>query len=311
MITTVTLNPAIDRTVVVEAFVPGTIIRVRSSREDMGGKGINVARILQSLGSDARATGFIGSRNFSHARSLLERDKIAFDLVQVPAETRQNTKLIEISRRVTTDINESGFTVSTSGLAELKAVIEKYAVLSEYVVFSGSIPPGLASSIYQELIAALPVACRPVLDADGEALLLGLTAQPYLLKPNIHELENALGWALPTPAAIVEASRELIKKHRITYVLVSMGSEGSILVTGEQALFAAPLKVDVKGTVGAGDAMLAGFIHSLASGSSDREALACATACGALAVSKEGTEAISKADVTVLAGQVRISAIFA
>lgn len=309
MITTITLNPAIDRTVVVENFVFGEVNRVRSSREDMGGKGINVARVLQSLGTKSLAAGFVGARNFGHVQNLLDRDGIDYDLVQVPAETRQNTKLIESSSRVTTDINEAGFSVSDENLDRLKTAICSYAAQSDYMVFSGSTPSGLAASIYQELIALLPASCKAVLDADGELLLQGLAAHPFLIKPNIHELENALGRALESHDDIVGAARGLIGKYDINYVLVSMGGSGSILVTRDNALHAPALPVDVKGTVGAGDTMLAGFIHSLATGQTDLEALACATACGALAVSKEGTEAISKSEMITLAKQVQITVI--
>jgi len=309
MITTVTLNPAIDRTVVVENFAFGAVNRVRTSREDMGGKGINVARILRSLGTEALATGFIGARNFSHVQNLLDRDGIHYDLVQVPAETRQNTKLVESSSRVTTDINEAGFCVSDASLSKLKASIRNFAAQSDFTVFSGSISPGLTASIYQELIGLLPTSCKAVLDADGEPLLQGLAAHPFLIKPNIHELENALGQALSSHHDIVVATRGLIEEYHIAYALVSMGGNGSILVTRGQALYAPALPASVKGTVGAGDTMLAGFIHSLAIGQSDQEALACATACGALAVSNEGTESISKSSMIALAAQVQLTVI--
>jgi len=109
MITTVTLNPAIDRTVVVEKFAFGEVNRVQSVREDMGGKGINVARILKALGSETKATGFIGHSNIGHVRSLLEQDGLNTDLIEIDAATRTNTKLIETTSRSTTDINEAGF----------------------------------------------------------------------------------------------------------------------------------------------------------------------------------------------------------
>ncbi len=309
MITTVTLNPAIDRTVIVDTFTYGSVNRVGSTREDMGGKGINVVRILRALGSDALATGFVGSRNISHVKALLARDEIPHDLVPVDAPTRINTKLLELSTRTTTDINEAGFTVSTTEMAQLSDRIRHYAALSDFVVFSGSVPRGVSTTIYRDLIDLVSAQSHAVLDADGELLLNGLAARPFLIKPNIHELENALGRQLTTQAEIVKAARELIAQFQIVHVLISMGGDGAILVNRDQALYAAPLKVDVKSTVGAGDSMLAGFVHSLAENRTVREALACATACGALAVSKEGTEAFSRTEVVDMAARVDIQTI--
>jgi len=309
MITTVTLNPAIDRTVIVDTFTYGAVNRVGSSREDMGGKGINVVRILRALGSDALATGFVGSRNISRVEALLARDEIPHDLVPVDAPTRINTKLLELQSRTTTDINEAGFTVSPAEMDLLSERIRHYASLSAFVVFSGSVPKGVPVSIYRDLIDLVSKQSNAVLDADGELLLNGLAAHPTIIKPNIHELENALGRRLSTHAEIVSAARELIEQYQIVHVLISMGGDGAILVNRDQALHAAPLKVDIKGTVGAGDSMLAGFVHSLSEGRTAHEALACATACGALAVSKEGTEAISRNEVVELTARVDIQPI--
>lgn len=307
MITTVTLNPAIDRTIVVEKFEFGAVNRVVSVREDMGGKGINVARILTALGSEATAVGFIGSANLSHVQTLLGRDAIPTDFVRVNAATRLNTKLITRDTRTTTDINEAGFEVSQSNLDALKEKIKLYASSSSFVVFSGSVPRGLPIDVYRDLIRQVTPLSKPVLDADGELLMAGLQAHPYLIKPNIHELENALGRPLQSHVEIVSAARTLISQYGITYVLVSMGGNGSILVSPSAALFAAPVMVAVRGTVGAGDSMLAGFLHCLSAEMPDKQALAWATACGALAVSKEGTEAFQKQDVIQLAAQVTIT----
>ena len=155
----------------------------------------------------------------------------------------------------------------------------------------------------------IPAGCKAALDTDGSLLMQGLQSKPYLIKPNIHELESALGRTLSSSREIIEAALELILQYDITYVLVSMGGDGSILVTKDQALFAAPLPVDVKGTVGAGDSMLAGFIHGLEQGFSNETSLCWATACGALAVSQEGTQAFAKSDVEKLAGMVKVSII--
>ncbi len=306
MISTVTLNPAIDRTVVVDTFEFGSVNRVQSVREDMGGKGINVARILVSLGSEAKAIGYIGKQNYGHVRTLLDRDNIATDFIEIDAATRTNTKLIESASRTTTDINEAGFTVGSADIAAIEQKIDELSKDSTYIVFSGSIPKGLPNTFYRDLISRVQKPCLSVLDADGALLLEGLKASPAVIKPNIHELESALGVSLETESAIVNACRKLIEDYNIVHVLVSMGGDGSILVTRDQALLAEPLKVEVRGTVGAGDSMLAGFIHCLSQNTSLEKALSWATACGALAVSKTGTEAFTRSEVEAMASKVII-----
>jgi 1-phosphofructokinase len=306
MITTVTLNPAIDRTIVVEKFAFGSVNRIASVREDMGGKGINVARILQALGSPVRAVGFIGQDNLETSQTLLRRDNLAADFVRIPAATRVNTKLIEARSQTTTDLNEAGFNVSSAALSALGDKVRACASQSEFMVFSGSIPQGAPADIYQRLISLCGATCRTVLDAEGDFLLAGLQAHPFLIKPNIHELAGALGRTLATVPAVVDAARDLIRAYQVGMVLVSMGGEGSILITAEQALLADSLKVEVRGTVGAGDSMLAGFVHGLSTHQTLRQALALATVCGGLAVSKVGTESFTRSEVLELINQVHI-----
>ena len=309
MITTVTLNPAIDRTIIVNQFEYGSVNRVVSSREDIGGKGINVARILLALGSSSKAVGFIGRTNYPQAQTLLHNDSIPTEFVFVDAPTRMNTKLLESSTHTTTDINEAGFTVSEQDLDAVRLLIRSSADESSLMVFSGSVPKGLDSSTYRKMIEQLPSNCKAALDADGILLMEGLKAEPFLIKPNIHELESALGRTLASNRDVVAAANDLIHQYNITYVLVSMGGNGSILVTKDQALYASPLSVDVKGTVGAGDSMLAGFIHGLAQGFDIPTTLAWSTACGALTVSLEGTQAFAKSDVEKMAALALISTI--
>ena len=309
MITTVTLNPAIDRTIIVNEFAYGSVNRVASSREDIGGKGINVARILLALGSDAKAVGFIGKSNFPQADALLKSDAIPTEFVYVDAPTRTNTKLFESSTHTTTDINEAGFAVGQEELEDIRKLIIRSAAESSFIVFSGSVPVGLPASVYRELIALVPSHCKTVLDTGGDLLLEGLKSKPFLIKPNIDELESALGRKLAGSREIIDAASELILQYGISYILVSMGAGGSILVMKDQAIFAAPLQVNVKSSVGAGDSMLAGFVHGLTHAFGIEESLAWATACGALAVSQEGTQSFEKADAEKLAALVKTTKI--
>ena len=308
MITTVTLNPAIDKTIVLERFVHGSVNRVQSVREDMGGKGINVAKVLNSLGCDTCAIGFMGENNFANVRFLLRNEKLDSEFVTISGNTRINTKIIETSTKTTTDINEEGFPVSANHIGMMKTLIRKYAEQSEYLVFSGRLPTGTNPDLYLELMQSVAdiSGLKTVLDAEGELLLAGLKAKPFAIKPNLFELETALNQKLDSHDKIVEAAKILIHEYQIKSVLVSMGGDGSILVTEDQSFYTKALKVDVKGTVGAGDSMLAGYLFGLTGSGGLKEALAWATVCGALAVSKEGTQSFGRDDAETLISGVEI-----
>lgn len=309
MITTVTLNPAFDRTLTVKRFRYGEVNRTDAVREDLGGKGINVAKILKSLGDEACAIGFLGEGNLGNFRHLLDQEGLMHEFIPVAGKTRTNLKLIETSSHLTTDINEPGFSVSGEQIAGLEKMIQGCARNSHYVVFSGSLPKGAPDDLYKTLMKKVGGIARTVLDADGAILLAGLEAGPYLIKPNREELEKALGKNLVGTEKLKEAGLDLIRRYGITYVLISMGGEGSLLI-GEGIAYRAPaLKVEVRGTVGAGDSMLAGFLHGLEQGDGPKEALKWATACGALAVSREGTETFSLMEAQRLTSAVDIEEI--
>lgn len=308
MITTVTLNPAIDKTITLENFIYGAVNRIQSVREDMGGKGINVAKVLNSLGYDTCAIGLIGENNIGNVRLLLRNENLDTEFVKTPGNTRTNMKIIETRTKTTTDINEAGFHVSATHIEMMKTLVRKYAQKSKYLVFSGSLPAGTNPDLYFELMQSVADigGLKTVLDAEGELLLAGLKAKPFAIKPNLFELESALNQKLDSHSKIVTAAKSLICEYQIKNVLVSMGGDGSILVTEDQSFYAKALKVDVKGTVGAGDSMLAGYLFGLTGRDGLKEALAWATVCGALAVSKEGTQSFGKNDAEALLSDVEI-----
>lgn len=296
MVTTVTLNPAIDRTILIARLKHGAVNRINSVREDMGGKGINVSRILSSLGEDTQAIGFIGNHNLRHVNHLIEKAHIRTQFVEIDAPTRVNTKVVELMPGITTDLNEPGFCVETEELEKMIGLVSESSMESDYVVFSGSLPKQVPNNIYRRMIESLKGNALAVLDAEGELLLEGIKAHPTVIKPNIHELEMAVGRPLTSDTAIIEVGLDWLECYGIKYILVSMGGDGSLLICHEGVYKALPIPVEVKGTVGAGDSMLAGFIYGLRHKDLP-QALAYATACGTLAVSKEGTEAFSKEEI--------------
>lgn len=296
MITTVTLNPAIDKTISVENFKLNSVNRVSHVYEDIGGKGINVSKVLNLLGERNVALGFIGERNYSLAQTLLKKQNIISDFILVDAYTRINTKITDPVNKTTTDINEAGFVVQSIQVEQIKLLIKTYSKSSEFVVFSGSVCQGISNDEFKEMLT-LANNSKLVLDADREILKIGLTCSPYCIKPNIHELEDLLGIELKTTNDVIYSAKELIEQYGITYVLVSLGEEGSILVSKDSTLKASSLSVDVKSTVGAGDSMLAGFLYGLSMHMSLEDALKYANCCGGFAVSGESLIEFKRRDI--------------
>ena len=296
MITTVTLNPAIDKTIILDRLKHGEVNRLQKVREDIGGKGINVSKILASLGEANQAIGFWGRKNQAAVEQLLKNQNFKTLSIYVEEATRTNTKVVELETQITTDLNEPGFFVNETQIQEMIALLEKSAANSEYVVISGSTPVGVKKDIYGEMISAIKGKTKVVLDAEGELLLEGLKAGVDIIKPNIHELEGAIGQKLESDEEVVKAARSWIQEYQLTYILVSMGGNGSLLIGNDIVLKALPIKVEVKGTVGAGDSMLAGFIYGLMHENLEK-ALAIGAACGTLAVSREGTVAFQEEEV--------------
>ncbi len=288
MITAITFNPALDRTIKVETIDYGEVNRVGNFREDLGGKGVNMGRILGGYGVDVKHIIFLGEENRQQVLDFFEKDRMAVEYVQVPGHTRTNMKIMETGKNMTTDINESGPVVEEKDIKEVFGLIDKAAKESNYLIMGGSLAKGMPVNAYGQIADKYKNECRVVIDADDDILLEGLKGSPFLIKPNIHELENALDRELKTYEEIVEAGREIIKTYRVTYVLVSMGKEGSLLVTAEHAIRGEAIETEVVSTVGAGDSMLAGFVFGLEKEMNLKQCVALGTACSTLTISAEG-----------------------
>lgn len=308
MITTVTANPAIDRTVIVENLRPGSVNRVIRSRVDAGGKGINVAKNLKNLGDEVIALGFLGP-NAQYIIDCLEEEGIKSDFVRIKNDTRTNIKISDILKGEVTDLNEYGPEVSKEEIELLKASIFKYAEKSKVLVLSGSLPLGVPKTFYKEVIKELKNRdLKIILDADNQALLYGIEERPFMIKPNVHELEDVVGKRFETLEEIIEEGKKLNKKG-IEIVAISMGKEGSVVITDDAVFRVKPLKVEVKGTVGAGDAYVAGFAHGIYRGLSLEETIKIAAALSTSVVMKEGTGAGTIEEVNALKDKIEIERI--
>lgn len=305
VITTLTLNPAIDRTVTIPNFTAGAVNRVENTSDRPGGKGINVAAALAEHGHAVAALGFLGRNNETIFTAFFAARGIKDNCLRLPGSTRVGIKITDPARNETTDINFPGLTPGPADLTALRAQIAQLS--GGWCVLAGSLPPGVPSSIYREFVDTLKArGVRTVLDSSGEALRQALKAGPDFIKPNVHELEALLGRALPTEADVIAAARELVAGG-VGLVVVSRGADGACFVTADEVITARPPSVTVRSTVGAGDAMVAGVVAARLRGLSLADTARLATAFSLSALTRTGTSLSLQAEIDAFASRVQIT----
>lgn len=292
MIYTVTLNPALDKTVEIPSLTIDSVNRITAMRTDPGGKGINVSKVIRELGGESTATGILAGNTGRTISSALEEMEIRADFKFVEGETRTNLKVIDPLNHTNTDLNEPGVTVSGEILNGLLAELLSKIREGDIVVLSGSLPKGSPKDTYGTWVRACKKAgAKVILDADGELLVNGMQASPYLIKPNHHELSELMGKKLETPEELEEAARGLMEEYGIAKIVVSMGGAGALYISKDETIYAEGLKVPVQSTVGAGDSVVAALAVSEESGKSPEDTVRLSTACGAANVMCSGTQA--------------------
>lgn len=306
MITSVCLNPCIDRFVRIAEFYYGGMNRVKSIRNDAGGKGVNVAVSAARLGLETECLTFLHKSGGNEIENRLLANGVACDGVRLEGNLRTNIKLLDESKNVITEINESGAPVGEAALQTMTDLIANHAQDSDFLILSGSLPPGCPIDYYRTLIEAVEgTNCRCILDAEGERLSAGLQAKPYLIKPNQYELELLTGKKLSSMEEIREAALQLVDQG-VSIVAVSMGAGGALVTDGSQTLYAPSVPVEVKSTVGAGDAMIAGFAAGCLAELPLEETFVKAVACATASVMTEGTQLIDKAVYKTLLDKIEI-----
>ncbi|MCC8128172.1 MAG: 1-phosphofructokinase [Clostridiales bacterium] len=292
MIYTVTLNPALDKTVEIPSLTIDAVNRITKMRTDPGGKGINVSKVIDKLGGESIAVGILGGDTGQGIRTALETMGLKTQFCFVEGETRTNMKIIDPVNHTNTDINEPGVIVSEEILNGVLSELLDSLQPEDIVVISGSMPKGSPEDTYYNWTKACgEKGCKVFLDADGALLKSGLAASPYLIKPNQHELSELVGRTLETPEELEQTARGLMAKYGIAKIVVSMGGAGALYVTGDEAIYAQGLKVPVGSTVGAGDSVVAALAVAEESGMSLEETVRLSTATGAANVMCSGTQA--------------------
>ncbi|RAV01739.1 1-phosphofructokinase [Paenibacillus sp. YN15] len=309
-VVTVTMNPAVDKTVSVDKIELAGLNRIKEVRIDAGGKGINVAKVLAGFGVKAAALAVAGGYQSRLLRDKLEQAGIPCSFEEAEGETRVNLKVVDESTRQTTEFNEPGIRVDAAVLDRFTRRFEEALEGAAYTVIGGSLPPGAPPEYYRTLIEASRKRGVPVvLDADGTAFAQGVEARPFAIKPNIHELELYFGRRLPDDGELVSAARELIREKGVRLVLVSMGGDGSILVNETEAYRARPFPIRPLSTVGAGDSMVAAMVYSLLGGRTLPEMARITSAAGTITASKPGTQVCGIEEVEAAMERVGLASI--
>lgn len=307
MVVTLTLNAAVDKTYTVENYALDRVHRPSSQKSVAGGKGINVARVLNELGRDVLATGFAGGNNGNFILSGMDEEGLKHDFVHTAGESRLCIAVVDPVRSTQTEVNEVGAEVTPE---EVRALREKLSLLmgdAQYLVMSGSAPPGVSDNFYADIIEeAKRRGVQTILDSSGEHLRVGAQAVPFMLKLNAAEVSTLVGRELLTIEETLRATKDLTRSG-IEVVIVTMGRSGAVATDGSRSYKAATPDIDFVSAVGSGDAFVAAFIHSLLDGGDIENALRWGTAAGAANAGTMGAGFCQKEEIARLAGKVLVT----
>lgn len=306
MIVTVTMNPAIDKTVDIDSLKPGGLNRITHVELDAGGKGINVSKTIKELGGESLVTGFIGGKAGETIEGVMKEWGIPTEFVYVDGETRTNMKVVETNGTVT-EINEPGPVVTEAQIEELLGKLEHYAGADTLFVLAGSIPKGVDKNIYKVITERVhKKGAKVLMDADGELFVHGLEAVPDMIKPNRVELEAYFG--LDYRAAegeLIYMGKKLLGCGS-ELVAISLGQMGALFLQGETTILCPGLSVKAHSTVGAGDAMVAALAYSWDRKLSFEDTIRLGVATSAGAVTTIGTKPPTRETVDELAKRVKL-----
>jgi len=305
MITTICMNPCFDKTVEVPSLEVGQVNRIRDARVDMGGKGINVAVVADRLGLEVQCLGIMGRDGAAELSDLMDKENLKHDFLEIPGHVRTNTKIVSKSGQGVTELNEPGPRANKEILDSFFALAKEKTAESDMVVLTGSLPPGCPEGTYRDLLKILE-GKKCILDTEGKELELAAKgAKPFLIKPNLREMEATLGIELRTMRTIRDAAL-LFVRLGVEHAVVSMGEMGAMYVSADKTLFAPALRVEIKSTVGAGDAMIGGMLLGYAKEKDMARAFRYGIAAGAASVMTEGTQLIVRSDFEKLLEMVKI-----
>jgi 1-phosphofructokinase len=263
LIVTVTLNPVLDRTLIVPEIRYNDVLRASASELNPAGKGLNVSRALKRLGMESLATGFIGGRTGEMLVDGLDSLGISHDFVAIQGETRTNVVILEGESQRFVKVNEAGPAITMQDQETFMEKVAGMAAAGDDWIFCGALPPGTPADYYKTLVSTVQErGCRAFLDTSGEGLRLGCEAGPFLVKPNLFEAEEMTGIRVQDEAGAARAARQFLNLG-VSLVALSMGRAGMLLASENETVRVHCPVVTVRNPTGSGNALLAGILFAL------------------------------------------------
>ena len=289
-IVTITLNPALDKSISVPELVPEKKLRALSSKVEPGGGGINISRALKKLGVHSEAIIVAGGYTGKALESLLDKEGVHYTAIETEKDTRENFVVFDEEKKLQYRFGMPGESISEKELGLLMQAIGN-CLQVDFVVVSGSLPPGTSVAVFHEIaIIAAQLNAQLIIDTSGEGLKAAVKEGLFLIKPNLRELASLVGKEWIEKSDIVSTAREVIASGGCKAMAVSMGADGAMLITEDEVYQACAPKVEVLSTVGAGDSMVAGMLAALSKGWGWKEVLQYGVAAGSAATLHKGTE---------------------
>jgi 6-phosphofructokinase 2 len=297
-IVTLTLNPTVDKSTTADHILPDQKIRCAAPKFEPGGGGINVSRALQRLGSGSVAVFPAGGPTGQRLQELLAQEQLQYRAVPTQGDTRENFIVVDSSTSQQYRFGMPGTELRSEEQQLVLEQLKELATGAEFLVLSGSLPPGVDPQLLTRVVrAANNRGVRVVADTSGPALQAVLQEGVYLAKPNVGELSKLAGTDELDNDAVTRVARQLVQQGKAGILAVSLGPQGACLVTPDSIDHVPAPAVKKRSTVGAGDSMVAGLVHGLSTGLSLPEVIRLGVACGSAATMNPGTELFRKPDV--------------
>jgi 6-phosphofructokinase 2 len=307
MIYTITLNPYLDKMIDIEELVYDDVNEIVEEKKYAGGKGIDVSRVIKELGGQSIVLGLIGGYSGLELESRLINEGIVCDFTRINNETKTNTTVYQKKKKIQTLLSTSD--PDTSPL-EIMAFFNKVKEIprGSIVIIIGNIPGFINDNFYAQVIITLKEkGAKVILDTDHGALKNGISAGPYLVKPNIHEFSRLIEKNISGIEEIIEYAKPY--KNVVEYIAISMGALGVLGISNDVVYHVIPPKIKVGSSIGAGDSLVGGLAFSLSEGKSFEEALVLGVASGTAATLNQGRELCKKEDIDAIKKDIKIKII--
>lgn len=298
-ITTITVNPSLDKSTHFSGLVPEKKMRCEKPRYDAGGGGINVSKAISKLGGNSLCVFTSGGSTGELLEELVSNEGIESLVLKTKNWTRENFIAFDNTTKAQYRFGFPGNELSEEEKEDILDTIRE--LKTSYLVISGSLNEGLHANFYQKIIEiAKQSRTKIIVDTSGEALEKVMETGVYLIKPNIGELAKLIGVERLELEEVEQAAKELIQKRSAEIVVVSLGADGAILVTKNETHLVKAPKVEKKSTVGAGDSMVGGMVWALSQNKTLKEVIQLGVCCGTAATMNEGTQLFKREDVEIL-----------